>query len=282
MGFMHIDNLYKNQEILMFKECYALEKIHGSSAHISWNGDIKFFAGGTSHSEFIKIFDAEKLLEKFYGMEKITVFGEAYGGKCQGMGKTYGEKLKFVVFDVCINDLWLSVPQADDFAKDLGLEFVEYERIMTSLEEIDRCRDKCSAQAMRNGCGKKDREGVVLRPIMELRKNNGERIICKHKRDTYRETKTERKVSPEKLKVLNDAKEIAEEWVTTHRIQHVLSKISDVRMENMKNIICAMCEDIKREGEGEIVWSKQVEKAIGKATAIGVKQYFKNKLKECN
>jgi intein/homing endonuclease len=25
----HLDNLYKNQDILMFKECYALEKIHG-------------------------------------------------------------------------------------------------------------------------------------------------------------------------------------------------------------------------------------------------------------
>ena len=29
MGYQHIDNLYKNQSILMFRECYALEKIHG-------------------------------------------------------------------------------------------------------------------------------------------------------------------------------------------------------------------------------------------------------------
>ncbi len=29
MGYMHIDNLYKDQTILMFRECYALEKIHG-------------------------------------------------------------------------------------------------------------------------------------------------------------------------------------------------------------------------------------------------------------
>ena len=34
MAYMHIDNLYKNQEVLLFKECYAMEKIHGTSAHI--------------------------------------------------------------------------------------------------------------------------------------------------------------------------------------------------------------------------------------------------------
>lgn len=36
MGYMHIDNLYKNQDMLIFRECYALEKIHGTSAHVSW------------------------------------------------------------------------------------------------------------------------------------------------------------------------------------------------------------------------------------------------------
>lgn len=28
MGYLHIDNLYKAQEILLFRTCYALEKIH--------------------------------------------------------------------------------------------------------------------------------------------------------------------------------------------------------------------------------------------------------------
>ena len=29
MGYAHIENLYKCQDILMFRECYATEKIHG-------------------------------------------------------------------------------------------------------------------------------------------------------------------------------------------------------------------------------------------------------------
>ena len=64
---MHIDNLYKDQRILLFKECYALEKIHGTSAHISYSAEKKtltFFTGG-NHNIFISLFDSEKLLQAF-------------------------------------------------------------------------------------------------------------------------------------------------------------------------------------------------------------------------
>ena len=36
MAYHHIDNLYRNQDVLLFKEVYALEKIHGTSAHVSF------------------------------------------------------------------------------------------------------------------------------------------------------------------------------------------------------------------------------------------------------
>jgi len=32
---MHIGNLYKERDILLFKRCYASEKVHGTSAHVS-------------------------------------------------------------------------------------------------------------------------------------------------------------------------------------------------------------------------------------------------------
>lgn len=35
MGYLHIDNLYKAQEILAFRTCFALEKIHGTSANVA-------------------------------------------------------------------------------------------------------------------------------------------------------------------------------------------------------------------------------------------------------
>ena len=54
MGYMHIDNLYKDQRVLQFKECYCMEKIHGSSAHVSFDkidgkNIINYYAGGVPH-----------------------------------------------------------------------------------------------------------------------------------------------------------------------------------------------------------------------------------------
>ena len=287
MGYMHIDNLYKNQEILMFKECYALEKIHGTSAHLTFKkgqSDIKFFSGGEKQDKFEAIFNKEELLDKLNlsGVAEVTVYGEAYGGKCQGMSKIYGKELRFTAFDVKIDDCWLAVPQAEGFVKELGLEFVWWTKIPT--DEIDVLRDRDSEQAIRNGMGEGHKaEGMVLRPLIELTKNNGNRIIAKHKRDDFKETKTPREVSPEQLKVLADANEVADEWVTPMRLNHVLDKIEGgANMEKMRDIIISMIEDVKREGEGEIVWSNAVSKAIGKKTAQMTKKFFQNQVSMIN
>lgn len=292
MAYMHIDNLYKNQDILQFKECYAMEKIHGTSAHIAFGigenfpskNPIRFFSGGSKHETFVKIFDSKKLIEKFkaLGVDKIVIYGEAYGGKCQGMRDTYGDTLKFVAFEVKIGTKWLAVPQAEEIVKSLGLEFIHYVKIPTTLEALDKERDSESIQAIRNGIGKgKKREGIVLRPLTEVVKNNGTRIMAKHKRDDFRETKTARKVvDKDKLKILKKAREIAEEWVTPMRLNHVLDKIENSSMTKMREIIGRMVEDVRREGEGEMVWNKIVQKAIGQKTAFMTKEYFKNKFKE--
>lgn len=295
MSYLHIENLYKNQEILMFKECWATEKLHGSSGHVSFNynynnnGDkldpqVIFFCRGCKKELFEAIFDKEELKKKFIetGLEAVTIYGEAIGGKMQGMSHTYGKELKFVAFEVKIGHCWLDVPKAHKFCKEMGIEFVAYEKTSTNLEDLDRERDRPSRQAKRNGIIEdKISEGIVIRPLIELKKNNGARIIAKHKRDEFMETQKPRKVQdPAKLKVLTEAKAIAEEWVTINRLSHILQKIEDVSMENIKEIIKTMIEDIKREGDKEIIWNKTVEKYIGQTTAKMTKQYFQNKLKE--
>jgi len=293
MGYLHIQNLYRDQKIMMFRECYALEKIHGTSAHIShktanqritatdgkYDSGVRFFAGGESHTRFVEIFDQDNLATKLHNID-VTIYGEAYGGKCQGMSNTYGKELRFVAFDVKINDMWLSVPQAEEFCKECGLEFVDYVKIPTTIEAIDEQRDRDSVQAVRNGMGTgKKREGVVLRPLVEFIRNDGERVMAKHKGDDFMETKTPRQVSPEQLQVLEDAEAVAEEWVTPMRLTHVLDKMNHPGIEKMKDIIFAMLEDVKREGEEEIVWSIAVEKAIGKATAMAFKAHLQQSLR---
>jgi hypothetical protein len=276
MGYLNIDNLYKYPDILLFREVYALEKIHGTSAHVSWkSGALSFFSGGEKHETFVALFDAA-LGARFAALThpEVTVFGEAYGGKCQGMSDTYGKSLKFIVFDVKVGDCWLSVPNAEDVAKHLGLEFVHYVKCSTDIGDLNRERDAPSVQSKRNGIeGDKLREGVVLRPLIELTTNNGGRIICKHKRDEFRETATLREVDPEKLKIITEANAIADEWVTPMRLTHVLDKMPVATgIEHTGGVIRAMIEDVKREAAGEIVWSKDAERAIGSATARLYKQ----------
>jgi hypothetical protein len=279
MSYMHIANLYKAREILLFKECYALEKIHGTSAHVGWDGvKVHYFSGGSPYSEFVKLFDPVKLQEAFELLNPLTltVWGEAYGGKLQGMRETYGDKLRFVAFEVKVGDSWLSVPEAEKLARDLGFDFVPWEKIGTSQEELDQERDSRSIQAVKNGCeGWKKREGIVLRPLVEMRLNNGERVIAKYKVEEFRETKKPRPpFDEEKLAVLKRAEEICGEWITEMRLTHVLDKFPGAEMEKMGEIIRAMVEDVQREAGEEIEQSKEARKLIGKKTA----QMFKKRL----
>lgn len=272
MSYLHIANLYREQEILLFRECYALEKIHGTSARVEWrDGRLWLSSGGESPERFAALFDEAALGEAFarLGHERVAVYGEAYGGKQQGQSWRYGKSLRFVAFEVRIGESWLAVPQAADVAGALGVEFVAYEKIPTDLASIDAARDAPSVQARRNGVdGDQPREGVVLRPLIELTKNNGDRIIAKHKRDEERETKSPRAVvDPERLRVLVAADAIAEEWVTETRLSHVLDKLGPVGVERTGDVIRAMVEDVLREAAGEIVDSKDARRAIGKRAA---------------
>src|SRR5260221_4606524 len=101
MGYMSIPNLYRPeaQQILAFRQLYALEKIHGTSAHLKWDGtNVVFFSGGETYSKFKALFDEEHLKEVFTdkGLTEATIYGEAYGGKHQRKSATYEPDLMYV------------------------------------------------------------------------------------------------------------------------------------------------------------------------------------------
>lgn len=275
-----------------------MEKIHGTSCHVSFrpsDGSIRYFSGGTKAEAFRAIFNEDDLIAKFKALnlpvdKDITVFGEGYGGKEQGMSATYGKVLKFVAFDVQIGDSWLDVPSAEKVVLSLGLEFVYYKKISLTnvvekdgvkhFVELDAERDAPSTQGKRNGVLEdKPREGVVVRPLVEMTLNHGGRVIVKHKRDEFRETASPRNilVDPAQLAVLSKADEVANEWVTPMRLEHVLDKIPGHSMASIPLIIKNMTEDVLREGAGEVVDSKEVRKAIGsKAVALYKSQLMAN------
>jgi hypothetical protein len=309
MGYASIDNLYKTQRILEESHCYAMEKIHGTSSHITHTrsitdytdnvgvkttGNFHYHGGGVSGAEFKALFDTDRLelllcaCSKSNGYNKITIYGESYGGKMQKNQWRYGSVLKFCAFEVNIDDRWLTVPEANSFCLALGIEFVHFVYIETKLSLIDEWRDAPSTQAERNGVYEYEgkpvpREGVVLRTVDEKLDHRGNRIIAKHKRDEERETKTPRKVvDPKNLEILKNARLVAEEWVTPTRVfEHVVPKLSIevVDMTCTKQVISAVIEDVNREGLGEFEPGPTVNAEIGKRTAQLLKQYLADKLK---
>lgn len=282
MAYLSIENLYRSkaQEILLFKELYALEKVHGTSANISWKeGKVSYFPGGESLSKFKSLFNEERLVKHFteLGHEEVVVYGEAYGGSCQKMSYMYGPELRFIVFDVFINNIWLDVPNMDEVATRLEQEVVPWRKIVCDLAAIDNERDRPSEVAVRRGFTEEHvREGVVLRPLAEMFNRYGERMIVKHKHEKFGERKTPQKVEdPSKLKVLTEATAIAEEWVTEMRLEHVLQKLPQgIGLESMQRVLQAMVEDVLKESTGEIVDSKEARNAINKKTV----ELFKKKV----
>ena len=286
MSYFKIPNLYRNPDALTLPEgeCYAMEKIDGTSAHIKWkDGKVHFFSGGSKFETFKALFDEEALTKRFsefFNPEStVTIYGEAYGSKIQGFAHRYGNELKFVAFEVNLDGVWLSVQAAEAVVKDLnvGIEFVHYVRIPCTVEALNAERDKPSVQAERNGMGVQDSEGIIIRPLTERFREDGTRCIWKHKRDREREMKTPRSLDPDKNKVLEDARAIAEEWVVENRLRHVMDSVAivkygmtpeELKIEHTKDIIEAMVVDVVTEGRGEFVDTKEARQAISKRAAV--------------
>jgi hypothetical protein len=286
MSYMHINNLYRAQDILLFRMCYAMEKVHGTSAHVSWRPGfpLHLFAGGCKQEHFEAVFDKDALLASFNAkwagtpVQNVTVYGEAYGGKMQAMSKTYGPDLRFIAFEVQIDGVFLNVLKACEVAMQLGFEFVPFRVIETDMQVIDAERDRPSEVAVRRGIAEPmPREGVVLRPLEEMTKNSGERVICKHKGEAFSERlHTPKVANPAKREILSQAEKIAEEWVTPMRLMHVLDKFTmTLQTSDTGTVIRSIVEDVEREAKGEILESKEARRAIGARAAWLFKDWLK-------
>lgn len=276
MAFTHIPSLYKDRSILNFRRIYALEKVHGTGAAVLWlpdTGELRRRCNAGDPMEFRNAMPQD-LIENLRARvaKACTIHGEFHGGhdgKGQGMRATYGDESRFVVFDIRFGDVYLDVPKAEKLATSLGFEFVHYDEIDGTQEACDAARDAPSVQAIRRGLGNdKRREGVVLRPLIELRKNNGTRMIAKHRRAEFceRASGEPRAFDPERDRILTDAEEIAHEWVVPNRLDHVLDKLSPraTTLRDVRRVLDAMVEDVTREAAGEIVWSLEVQKAVSR------------------
>lgn len=287
--YYKIRNLYSDARILNFKRLFSLEKAHGTSCRAGFKeGKVWYFSGGEKHEKFVALFDEEDLLRRFRALGHgddvpVTLYGEGIGDKQQGMSTVYGPNLTFLIFEVRIGGTWLSVPNAEDVAKKMGLEFVPYKEIEATLLAIDAERDAESIIAIRRGMGSgKMREGIVLRGLDEMMFSNGDRVIAKHKRDEFRESRTKQPRPGDQAKQtrMKAVQDYVSEYAVHERLLHALDAIGLApEMENTGAIIKAMTKDIlEEEPPPEGMDPKAIRKGIGKVTVTLLKALLRSKL----
>jgi hypothetical protein len=173
-------------EYLKDNQWLFTEKVDGMNIRIIWNHKTKelLFRGRTDDAQ-MPMFLLEKLHILFpydifpmiYPNVSMCLYGEGYGAKIQKGGGNYiPNGVDFVLFDVIIMDWWLKCDSIRDIATKLKIRTVPLIDHGTLDEAVKLC--KCG---FRSAVGNRWGEGLVLRPLVELRTRRGDRIITKLK-----------------------------------------------------------------------------------------------------
>lgn len=124
---------YSKEEFKQIQWWVITEKIDGMNIRVIYNKDGVRFAGRTDRAHLpdplvkmlIETFTLENLSKNFdlEKSEEIILYGEGYGPKIQKGGK-YREDQSFILFDICIDGIWLLVNDVDIRAHHLGVDSV--------------------------------------------------------------------------------------------------------------------------------------------------------------
>ena len=162
------------------------EKIDGTNVRIHWNGHKVEFAGRTDRAQMPKQLldylsdtfgtpETEELFEQKFGDADVILFGEGYGPKIQ-KGGAYRDDISFILFDVLIGDFWLRRDDLEDVARSFGIDVVPVIFEGTIDEAVRYVKGK-----PKSTFGTADMEGLVGRPVVEMRDRVGKRVITKIK-----------------------------------------------------------------------------------------------------
>jgi len=172
-------------EYLQNNEWSFTEKIDGTNIRVIWdstNKDITF-KGKTDNAqipanlykELTLIFVSDKLAEVFPDTD-VCFYGEGYGVKIQNGGSYIPDGNDFILFDIKIGDWWLQRKDILGIAEKLGLDVVPDIGTGTLADLVNLVRTGFNSKI-----GTCIAEGIVARPLVELKARNGERIITKLK-----------------------------------------------------------------------------------------------------
>ena len=169
------------------------EKIDGTGVRARWNPVASqiSFRGRTDKASlppFLlarlqQTFTADKLIAIFPDLP-ICIYGEGFGNRIQKAGKDYlPSGVDFILFDIRIGRWWLRRADLEDIAARLGIHIVPIIGQGTLIEAIEFIK----AKKLKSIFGDFLAEGLVLRPVIELRDRTGQRIIAKLKHKDFPE-----------------------------------------------------------------------------------------------
>ena len=183
------ENVYRNETIEFLKdiEWEFTEKIDGTNIRIIWDGHKVSYYGRTDKAQIptqlmnklIELFGGninEEMFEQKFGATPVMLIGEGYGAKIQKGGGNYRQDNNFILFDVCINNKYLSRDNVNDIANYFGIESVPVIFSGNLQKGIDFVKTKPNSTI-----GTAKMEGLVARPKVELYDKNGNRLIVKIK-----------------------------------------------------------------------------------------------------
>lgn len=183
------ENIYRNETIEFLKDIdwEFTEKIDGTNIRIMWDGHKVSYYGRTDKAQIpsqlmnklIELFGGninEEMFEQKFGATPVMLIGEGYGAKIQKCGGDYRQDNNFILFDVCINDKYLSRDNVNNIANYFGIESVPVIFSGNLQKGIDFVKTKPNSTI-----GTAKMEGLVARPKVELYDKNGNRLIVKIK-----------------------------------------------------------------------------------------------------
>lgn len=168
-------------EYLLNNQWDFTEKVDGTNIRVMYDVRGVTFGGRTESAQMPATL-VNKLrdlfpVEKFKDMPELCLYGEGYGAKIQKGGGDYiSDGCGFILFDVMINGVWLSRDNVADIAMKLQIPMVPTVFTGKLIEAIDVCRDGFKSLLRAT-----PPEGLVARPMVELRSRSGERVITKIK-----------------------------------------------------------------------------------------------------
>lgn len=126
-----------------------------------------------------EMFPADVFKKHFEGHPAhfITLYGEGCGAKIQKGGGNYNpDGARFILFDVWMDGVFLAQESVGDIANVMGLDVAPLIAVKPLLSIVEMVEE-----GLTSALGDFTMEGLVARPLTELKDNTGERIITKIK-----------------------------------------------------------------------------------------------------